>query len=152
MKEKKTMSRGRTCLKDITKNGGSVVWVKDPEWAENFFHLLLEIVQVWALKGASMILAVGEDYKNLYNQLISEGVNFPDEKKFIDWPKSHKSEVASKKAQSNITEGTSPKPIKQNDIEEQKNNDNGFPVEKNSDKQLDSMQEHPIVIELIKSK
>ncbi len=73
------MSRGRTCLQKISDH-------PDPEWSENFFYLLLEMIKYWGEKGQGQRQGLYVHYAELYNDLRSKQVAFPPGKKFLDWP------------------------------------------------------------------
>ena len=52
------------------------------------------MIDHWAKKKQTDSSPDAEEYRDLYNRLVSQGVVFPNTKKFIDWPKKIKPEPA----------------------------------------------------------
>lgn len=59
----------------------------DPQWSANLFYLLLEMIQNWKELANKPESNIPQQYNEIFSALLAEGVTFPNQIKFLDWPK-----------------------------------------------------------------
>lgn len=59
----------------------------DPQWSANLFYLLLEMIQNWKELANKPESNIPQNYNELFSDLLAEGVTFPNQIKFLNWPK-----------------------------------------------------------------
>jgi hypothetical protein len=82
------MVLGKKRVQLFTKSAGSLYSYLDDDWFQSFYHLLLEMFELWNEKSSSPRPVMPIDFHKIYLNLTAAGVSFPKSKKYIDWPKS----------------------------------------------------------------